>query len=100
MAEQQNAACAGTNFGQFKRGYSSVGKNIFGVDTEKLRHMREANKKKVQQRRNRPQSAAINTQMLQPRYRNDGDPAQPGDIIHDYYADEHKMTQGLNYALP
>ena len=35
-----------------------------------------------------------------PRYRNDGDPAQPGDIIHDYYVDEFQRTQGLTYALP
>ena len=35
-----------------------------------------------------------------PRYRNDGDPAQPGDIIHDYYADEYQMCNGLSYALP
>ena len=34
------------------------------------------------------------------RYRNDGDPAQPGDIIHDYYADEAQMCLGLTYALP
>ena len=34
------------------------------------------------------------------RYRNDGDPAEPHDIIHDYYQDEFKQCQGLTYALP
>ena len=31
----------------FQRGYSSVGKNIFAVDTAQLRLMREQNKKKA-----------------------------------------------------
>ena len=83
-----------------KRGYSSVGKNIFAMDTEQLRKMREANKKKLAaQRKQRPQSAA-QASSQQPRYRNDGDPSQPGDIIHDYYQDEFKQYQGLTYALP
>ena len=32
----------------FKRGYSSVGKNIFAIDTDQLRSMREANAAKKQ----------------------------------------------------
>lgn len=72
------------------RGYSSVGHNIFAIDTDALKQSREtALKKKAQALKKRPMSAKIAT-ANQPRFRNDGEPAQPGDIIHDYYADEFK----------
>ena len=88
----------------FKRGYSSVGKNIFAYDTELLKQMREKNAAKKRKEIKRAQSAKARSAAQQvdnrPRYRNDGDPAQPGDIIHDYYADEFKQGEGLTYTHP
>mmetsp|Transcript_7785 Transcript_7785/g.9388 ORF Transcript_7785/g.9388 Transcript_7785/m.9388 type:complete len:123 (-) Transcript_7785:311-679(-) len=65
--------------------------------------MRETNaaKKQKELKNKRAQSAKTKSSIdSRPRYRNDGDPAQPGDIIHDYYADEFKTTEGLTYTLP
>ena len=81
-----------------KRGYSAVGKTIFGVDTEKLTAIRKANKAAAAKAKGhqRPQSAV--DQRRWPRNWTEGNEVA-GPTIYDYQ-DEEKQCAGLKYSLP
>ena len=84
-----------------KRGYSAVGKTIFGVDTEKLTAIRKANIAAASKAKGgrQCQSAANHRKSTRwPRNWMESGQAQ-GPAVYDYQ-DEEKLCAGLKYTLP